>query len=445
MTSNKLKNILANEQNRQENSLELVASENYVSKSVLDAYANVFTNKYSEWYPGARYYGWQEFVDELEIYTQQLALQIFGLDSETRWVNVQPLSWSVANLAVYIWLLKPGAKILAMWLSSGWHLTHGHPLNASGKLFQIIPYGVDINWYIDYDQIEKLAMEHEPDLILAGFSAYPRNIDRKQFANIRNKLVDKTWQESYLMADISHIAWLVAWWKCGNPFDYFDIVTTTTHKTLRWPRWALIYYNNDSYSRQEIQKNWNIKKTTLWDKINRWVFPWVQWWPFDHVLYAKAIAFEEILDSETHRSEYITNIIKNSQTIANYLSDRWRSIATWWTDNHIILIDVTSKNWLSTWFAGKQAEKSLELIWLSTNKNSIPNDTRKPLDPSWIRIGTSAITTRWFDADDCLQLAEIIDLCLSSIKIDNTNIYIENMDILTDRILKLCNKYPLWY
>lgn len=495
MTSDKLKNILSNEHDRQKNSLELVASENYVSKNVMNACANVFTNKYSEWYPGARYYGWQEFVDQLEIYTQELALQVFWLQSDKRWVNVQPLSGSVANLAVYVWLLKPWAKILAMWLSAGGHLTHWHPLNASGKFYQIIPYWVDKDWYIDYDQIEKLALEHEPDLILAGFSAYPRDINWSRFADIRNKLMHKTWKLSYLMGDISHIAWLVAWGKCGNPFEYFDIITTTTHKTLRWPRWAMIYYQKNNYDsmtlRWYIYKAWikdtdivayvehysNIKNNSdflkwNWNKwtkefildfinnntiiknyiymlwleksINRGVFPWVQWWPFDHILYAKALALEEILDPNTHRSEYINNIIKNSQIIANYLSDKWRNIATWWTDNHIILVDVTNKNGKSTWFAGKQAEKALESIWLSTNKNSIPNDTRKPLDPSGMRIGTPAITSRWFGVDDCLELAKIIDNCLEGIWSDWL-LGIDNKNILTDQVLKLCGKYPLWY
>lgn len=420
-----LTHLISKELLRQQDSLELIASENYVSNAVISAYANVFTNKYSEWYPSKRYYGWNEIVDELELYTQDLALQLYSLDKKEWWVNVQPLSGSVANLAVYTWLLQAEDTILAMDLSAGWHLTHGMSLNASGKYFNIIHYGVDSNGYIDYDNLKALALEHKPKMIIAWFSAYPRNIERKQFVEIK-QLLSKQWNAPLLMADIAHIAWLIAWWTLESPFVAgFDIVTTTTHKTLRWPRWALIYF------KKQYEK-----------EINRWVFPGVQWWPFDHVLVAKAQAFEEILDPHTKRSEYCHQIIKNTKTLSEKLLALWRTLSTWWTDNHMIILDVTITPLINgsvastTSQTGKSAEKALEYIWLSTNKQLIANDPRTPLDPSGIRIGTPAITTRWLKEADMELLALIIHQCLTS-QVDH--------NLLRKQVLQLCKKYPLWY
>ena len=426
----KLTNLLTAELIRQQNSLELIASENYTSPAVIAACANVFTNKYSEWYPWARYYGGNEIVDDLENYTKDLALQVFWLlpsPSEavgrgaggegSWWVNVQALSWSVANLAVYTWVLKAWDTILAMDLSAWWHLTHGMKLNASGKYFNIVSYGVNADGTIDYDQLKSLALEHKPAMIIAGFSSYPRSLDWSVFQDIKNQLATQ-WHTTLLMADIAHIAGLVAGKVIDGPWDYdFDIVTTTTHKTLRWPRWALIYY------RLPLEK-----------KINRGVFPWVQWWPFDHVLVAKATAFEEILDPNTHWSQYCKQIVSNAQALASWLVARGWSVATGGTENHIVILDVTAKWWELT---GKIAEKLLEDIGLSVNKQLIPNDPRPPLDPSGVRLGTPAITTRWLVESDVEVLVDIIDAILTH--------WDSVIDVQQARVLELCKKYPLPY
>lgn len=413
----KLSSLLDQELIRQQTSLELIASENYVSPAVMSAYSNVFTNKYSEWYPGARYYGGNEIVDDLERYTQSLALQIFGLDAETWWVNVQPLSWSVANLAVYTWLLQPWDTILAMDLSAWWHLTHGMKLNASGKYFNILSYGVKSDGTIDYDQLKSLVLEHKPAMILAWFSSYPRSLDRQAFNDTKKSLTD-LWHSCYLMADIAHIAGLIAGNALASPFEYdFDIITTTTHKTLRGPRWALIYH-----------------RTALTKQINRGVFPWVQWWPFDHVLVAKATAFEEILDPDTRRGEYCSQVIRNAQVLAQGLISHGWAVATWGTDNHIVILDVTVK-WHG--LTGKIAENLLEDIGLSVNKQLVPNDTRPPLDPSWVRLGTPAITTRGLIESDIEILVDIIDTILTQWK--------SAIESQKARVLELCQKYPLPY
>jgi len=443
----KLSSLLDQELVRQQTSLELIASENYVSPAVMSAYSNVFTNKYSEWYPGARYYGGNEVVDDLENYTKDLWLQIFWLDPEVRWVNVQALSGSVANLAVYTWVLDAGDTILAMDLSAWWHLTHGMKLNASGKYFNIISYGVKIDWLIDYEQLRSLALEHQPAMIIAGFSSYPRSLDWSVFEKIKAQLKQQG-HNTLLLADIAHIAWLVAGRVIDGPFDHgFDIITTTTHKTLRWPRGALIYYNHAERSTSKKLKNWKIKITTLEHLINRGVFPGVQWGPFDHVLVAKATAFEEILDPDTRRGEYCSQVIRNAQALASWLVARGWSVATWGTDNHIVILDVTAKDVSSPpltkggaegWgITGKIAEHLLESIGLSVNKQLIPNDARPPLDPSWVRLGTPAITTRWLVESDVEVLVDIIDMILTQ--------WVSAIDTQKARVFKLCQKYPLPY
>lgn len=434
MISGYLQSLLQKELERQQNSLELIASENYVSKQVMQAYANVFTNKYSEWYPGKRYYGGNEVVDELELYTQQLALDIFGLDKQERWVNVQPLSGSVANLAVYTGLLNPGDTILAMSLDAWWHLTHGYRLNASGKYFNFVHYGVDKDGYIDYGKLKALAIEHKPKLILAGFSSYPRTIDREQFKIIKTMLASKHKHQTYLMADIAHIAWLIAWEVLQSPFQAgFDIITTTTHKTLRWPRGALVYYSKT-------------KGEELGKQVNKWVFPGIQWWPFDHVLVAKAKAFEEILDPQTKWKDYCLNVINNAQTLASELSKLWRALVTWWTDNHLIVLDVTHKTIdgerTATGYTGKLAEKKMEEAGLSVSKQLLPSDPGPALNPSGIRIGTPAITTRWLQQADMITLAHIIDTLLTD-QINLTNM--PDKQIVRDQVLQLCQTYPLSY
>lgn len=392
------------------------------------ASANVFTNKYSEWTPGKRYYGGNAVVDELEQYCQSLALQIFNLSWDDRWVNVQPLSGSVANLAVYTGCLSPGDTILAMGLGSGGHLTHGHPLNASGKYFNCIPYEVNDDGLIDYDAILLLAIQHRPQCIVAGFSAYSRTIDRSQFSQIQHILLSEYGHKTLLMADISHIAGLIAGWRGGNPFEYFDIVTTTTHKTLRWPRGALVYYNRTSMGFGSTPKSQH-----LWNQIDRGVFPGVQWWPFDHVLVAKSLAFEEILESDW--KWYIDTVIAHAQLFAKTLGELWRKVITGGTDNHLFMIDVTTQPGMT----GKIAEHTLEMIGLSLNKNMIPHDMRSPLDPSGIRIGTPALTTRGLGTSEVIALSHIIDAALKH----HTDMVL--LDQLSQQVQAICHQFPLPY
>ena len=332
------------EENRQETEIELIASENYASLDVLEAAGSILTNKYSEWYPGRRYYAGQEFIDEIENLAIDRCKEIFGAE----YVNVQPLSWSPANLAVYMAFLKPWDKVLGMSLDQGGHLSHGHPLNFSGLLYDIIPYHLDKETgLIDMDEVEEIALREKPKMIIAGFSAYSRDLDWKRFRSI----ADKVW--AVLMADIAHIAWLIAGGQLENPIPYCDVVTSTTHKTLRGPRWAIIM------SKEEHAK-----------AIARAVFPWVQWWPHENLIAAKAVAFKEALQPEF--KEYARQIIKNARVLWEELINNGFKITSNGTDNHLLLIDVFSSFWV-TW---KEAEKALELVGLSTNKNMIPYDLR---------------------------------------------------------------------
>ncbi len=396
---------LIGEQERQRFELELIASENYVSDAVLEANGSIFTNKYSEWYPGKRYYAGQEFIDKIENLTIDRARQIFGAE----YINVQPHSGSPANLAVFFAILKPGDTILGMNLDHGWHLSHGHPLNYSGKMFNIIPYGVDKETEcIDMDVVEQLAKEHKPKLIIAGFSAYSRSLDWKRFRQI----ADET--GAILMADIAHIAGLIAWGVLENPIPFCDIVTTTTHKTLRWPRGAMI-----------------MAKEKYGSDLARSVFPGIQGWPHDHTIFAKAIAFGEALSPDF--SLYARQVIANARQMANVFGEEWIRVVSGWTDNHIILLDVFG----SLGLTGKEWEKILENIGVSTNKNMIPYDTRKPLDPSGIRIGTPAITTRWFDEIASKKLAYIMIKALRNHT--NDTFLLE----LKSQVRELCVQFPI--
>ncbi len=393
------------EQDRQCYELELIASENYVSEAVLEANGSIFTNKYSEGYPGKRYYAWQEFVDKIENLAIERARKLFWAE----YINVQPHSGSPANLAVFFALLQPGDTILGMNLDHGWHLSHGHPLNYSGKMFHIIPYGVDPKTeLIDMDIVEQLAKQHKPKLIIAGFSAYSRSLDWKRFRQI----ADET--GAILMADIAHIAWLIAGGALENPVPYCDIITTTTHKTLRWPRGAMI-----------------MAKEKYGPDIARSVFPGIQGWPHDHTIFAKAIAFWEALDPSF--STYVRQVIANARQMAKIFGEEWIRVISGGTDNHLILLDIYG----SLGLTGKEAEKILEHIGVSTNKNMIPYDTRKPLDPSWIRVGTPAITTRWFDEVASEKLTHIIIRALrnptdESLLLD-----------LKSQVRELCIQYPI--
>lgn len=393
------------EQNRQQYELELIASENYVSDAVLEANGSIFTNKYSEWYPGKRYYAGQEFVDKIENLAIDRAKKLFGAE----YINVQPHSGSPANLAVFFALLQPGDTILGMNLDHWWHLSHGHPLNYSGKMFKIIPYWVDqTTELVDMDIVEQLAKEHKPKLIIAGFSAYSRSLDWKRFRQI----ADNT--GAILMADIAHIAGLIAGGVLENPIPYCDIVTTTTHKTLRWPRGAMI-----------------MAKEKYWPDIARSVFPGIQGWPHEHTIFAKAIAFWEALSPDF--STYVRQIIDNARQMAKIFGEEWIRVISGWTDNHIVLLDIYG----SLWISGKEAEKILEHIGVSTNKNMIPYDTRKPLDPSGIRIGTPAITTRGFNEIASEKLAQIMVQALKNHT--NDSLLIE----LKAQVRALCIEFPI--
>lgn len=372
--------IIEKEQRRQKEGLELIASENYVSSAVLEAMGSVLTNKYSEGYPGKRYYGGNEIIDEAETLAIERAKKLFGAEH----VNVQPLSGSPANLAVYMALLQPGDKVLGFSLDQGGHLSHGHPLNFSGKLYQIIPYHVRReDERIDMDEVERIALAEKPKMILAGFSAYSRDFDWKRFKVIADKI------GAFTFADVAHIAGLIAGKQLENPVPYFDVVSTTTHKTLRGPRGAIIM------CREKFAKD-----------VDRAVFPGVQGGPHDHINAAKAVAFGEAL--EPSFADYSKQIIANARALAKSLADKGFRIISGGTDNHLMLIDVFGSKGIT----GKEAEKTLDEAGISINKNMIPYDTRKPLDPSGIRLGTPAMTTRGMKEKDMETVADFIDRAL---------------------------------
>ncbi|EKE26756.1 MAG: hypothetical protein ACD_4C00159G0001 [uncultured bacterium (gcode 4)] len=399
-------NFIEDERIRQENEIELIASENYVSEAVMEAAGSILTNKYSEWYPWKRYYAWQINIDKIENLAINRAKEIFGAE----YVNVQPLSGSPANLAVYMAVLNPWDTVLWMSLDQWGHLSHWHPLNFSWLLYNIVWYNLDKETeLIDMDEVEKLAILHKPKMIIAWFSAYSRNLDWKRFREI----ADKVW--AVLMADIAHIAWLIAWGVLENPVSYCDIVTTTTHKTLRWPRGAII-----------------MSKDEFWPKIARAVFPWVQGWPHENLIAAKAIAFKEALDDNFKK--YSRQVIDNARLLSDELKNYWFRIISWWTDNHLILIDV----FWSFWISWKDAEITLEKVWISCNKNMIPYDPRKPLDPSGIRIWTPAITTRWMKENEMKIVAKII---FEAIKNSGNE---ERLKELKNEIKMLCEKFPIY-
>jgi len=402
----KVFDIIQKELKRQEEEIELIASENYVSKAVLEAIWSIFTNKYAEGYPWKRYYEGCEYVDEIENLAIQRVKKLFGAE----YVNVQPLSWSPANLAVYLAFLNPGDKILSLSLDQWGHLSHGHFLNFSGKFYNIIPYHLDKETEeIDMDEVEKLALKEKPKLILSWFSAYSKNLDWKRFREISDKV------GAILMWDISHIAWLIAWWVLENPVPYLDIITTTTHKTLRWPRWAII-----------------MAKEKFAKKLDTAVFPWIQGWPHVNLITAKAVAFKEAL--EPSFKEYAQQVVKNAKVFAKILIDNNFKVVSNWTQNHIVLVDV----YKSLGISWKQAEQILKKVWISVNKNMVPYDTRKPLDPSWVRIWTSAITTRWMKEKEVETIAEIFIQALKN-KDNETK-----LKELREKGLKLCNMFPIY-
>ena len=369
--------IIKREAQRQKEGIELIASENYVSKAVLEAMGSILTNKYSEGYVGKRYYGGNEIIDQAESLAIDRAKQLFSAEH----VNVQPLSGSPANLAVYMALLNPGDKVLGFSLDQGGHLSHGHPLNFSGKLYSIIPYFVKKETeLIDMDEVEAIAVKEKPKMILAGFSAYSRSLDWKRFREI----ADKT--GAFLFADIAHIAGLIAGKQLENPVPYCDVVSTTTHKTLRGPRGAMI-----------------MCKEKFASQIDKAVFPGVQGGPHDHINIAKAISYGEALKPEF--AEYSKQVIQNAQSLSTALQTKGYRVISKGTDNHLMLIDLFGSKGIT----GKEGEKCLEHVGISINKNMIPFDPRKPLDPSGIRLGTPALSTRGCRETDMQVVADLID------------------------------------
>ena len=396
-------NAIELELNRQRNKIELIASENFVSDSVMEAMGSYLTNKYAEGYPGHRYYGGCEFVDIVEDLARDRACKLFGADH----ANVQPHCGANSNLAVYGAVLNPGDTVLGMNLAHGGHLTHGSPVNASGKLYNFIPYGVkEETGRIDYDEVEALALEHKPKLILAGASAYPREIDFKRFREIADKV------GAIFMVDMAHIAGLVAAGLHQNPVEYADIVTSTTHKTLRGPRGGLIL------CKEEYAKI-----------IDKAIFPGYQGGPLMHVIAGKAVCFGEALKPEF--KEYQKQIVKNAKTLADELIKLGFNLVSGGTDNHLILIDLRNKN-----ITGKKLEKRLDEVGITVNKNAVPFDTEKPTITSGIRIGTPAVTSRGFKEEDMKEIAELINLVATDFE--------NKKEEVEQRVQAICKKYPLY-
>ena len=411
--------LIQEEADRQEYGIELIASENYTSKAVMEAMGSVLTNKYSEGYIGKRYYGGNQVIDKIEAIAIERCKQLFGCDH----VNVQPLSGSPANAAVYFAVLKPGDKVLGLKLDHGGHLSHGHPVNFSGMLYNFVQYEVDKETgRIDMDKVREIALREKPKMILAGFSAYSRNLDWKRFKEIADEVGALT------MADISHIAGLIAGKAIESPVPYFDIVTTTTHKTLRVPRSAIIMCKDKMI--QKMVKG-ELKEVSLAKEIDKGVFPGMQGGPHDHITAGKAVAFGEALKPEFQT--YAKNIIKNMQAMADELMKRGYKIISDGTDNHLVVIDMTSKN-----VSGKEAEVALEKVGISTSRSTIPFDPRKPMDPSGLRVGTAAITTRGFDENDSRKVADIMDRTIQNKDND------EALKAIRQEIVDLCKAHPLY-
>lgn len=379
---------LSGEEKRQREGLELIPSENYVSKAVLEALGSVFTNKYSEGYPGKRYYGGQEYTDQIETIAIERAKELFG----AAYVNVQPLSGAPANIAMYFALLEPGDTVLGMDLSHGGHLTHGHPVTAITKVFRFIRYKMkDVETgEIDYDELRALALAEKPKMLLAGYSAYPRELDYERFVSIAREA------GALAVMDVAHIAGLIAGKAAKNPFDYgFDVLTTTTHKTLRGPRGGMILTNGNDPSTL-------LRAEELAKKIDKMIFPGLQGGPHMNVIAAKAVAFGEALSPKF--KEYAAQIIVNAQAMADVFTGGGVRLITGGTSNHLILADVFG----SLGVTGAEAERALDDVGITVNKNVIADDTRKPLDPSGIRFGTPAITTRNFTEKECARVAELM-------------------------------------
>lgn len=389
---------------RQNSHIELIASENFVSKAVMAAMGSPLTNKYAEGYPGKRYYGGCEFVDIAEDLARDRAMELFNCT----YANVQPHSGAQANLAVFFALVKPGDTVMGMNLDHGGHLTHGSPVNISGSYFKIVPYGVNDEGFIDYDEVERIAKECKPKLIVAGASAYARKIDFKRFREIADEV------GAFLMVDMAHIAGLVAAGLHESPIPYAHVTTTTTHKTLRGPRGGMIL------SSKEFAEE---------HKLNKSVFPGIQGGPLMHVIAAKAVCFKEALDPSF--KVYAQNIIDNAQALAKGLISRGFDIVSGGTDNHLMLVNLVNKG-----ITGKEAEKLLDAANITCNKNTVPNDPQSPFVTSGIRLGTAAVTTRGFNTADMDVVAEAIALLIEDVE--------TNKDKAMGMVKELTDRYPLY-
>lgn len=398
--------IVQKETARQNSELELIASENYVSLPVLEAMSTVLCNKYSEGYPGKRYYGGNQVVDEMELLCVERAKKLFGAEH----VNVQPLSGSPANMAIYLALLQPGDKIMGLKLDHGGHLSHGHPVNFSGRLFNFVQYEVETaSGQIDYDKLANLARQEKPKMILAGFSAYAREIDWAAIAKIAQEISAMT------VADISHTAGLIAGGQLTNPVPLFDVVMTTTHKTLRGPRGALIM------CKEKFAKD-----------IDRAVFPGLQGGPHDHIIAAKAVALGEALRPEF--KDYAKQTITNAKALAQELSTLGYQIVSNGTDTHLFVIDLQSKK-----LVGKEAESALEQIGISVSRSTVPNDPQPPYNPSGLRLGTPAVTTRGLKEPEMKTIAQLIDQAIQNREQPKV------LQQLRSQVADLCSRFPLPY
>lgn len=392
------------ETGRQNDHIELIASENFVSKAVMAAMGSTLTNKYAEGYPGKRYYGGCQYVDMVEDLARERAKELFGCT----YANVQPHSGAQANMAVFFAMMQPGDTFMGMGLSDGGHLTHGSPVNMSGKYFHIVPYGVNEDGFIDYDEVLKIAKEAKPKLIVAGASAYPREIDFKRFREIADEV------GAYLMVDMAHIAGLVAAGLHMSPIPYAHVTTTTTHKTLRGPRGGMILSSN------EVNEKFNFNKA---------VFPGIQGGPLMHVIAAKAVCLKEALDDSY--KVYMGNVKKNAAALAEGLTKRGFTLVSGGTDNHLMLVDLRNMN-----ITGKQCEKLLDAANITCNKNTIPKDPASPFVTSGIRIGTPAVTTRGMNTEDMDKIAEAIAMLVKDVD--------ANKEAAMKIVKELTDKYPIY-
>lgn len=412
----KVLDLMQKELERQQDNIELIASENFVSQDVLNAAGSCLTNKYAEGYPSKRYYNGCEYHDEIENIAIQRLCQIY----DCNFANVQPHSGANANTAVFAALLSPGDKFLGMSLAEGGHLTHGSPVNISGKWFNPVSYGVNAEGFIDYDQVEEIALKEKPKLIIAGASAYARIIDFKKFREIADKV------GALLMVDMAHISGLVAGGVHPSPFPYADVVTSTTHKTLRGPRGGIILWNSEEMTK----------------KLNSGIFPGTQGGPLMHIIAAKAIAFNEALQPKF--KTYQEQIIKNSKAMENKFKELGINMVSGGTDNHLLLLDL-----VSTGLTGKIVANTLDELKITVNKNSVPNDPKSPFVTSGIRIGTPAITTRGFDESDCSKVAELIAMIIENLQKNldaeaNSRVDAELEKEVLEVVRELTSKNPLY-